>query len=91
VLASLAPNNRICSANEGIFLGPVDNDDDEKCSLPICVQYLISGENSLYYSTDPEGTLQLQTLIDGNITDNFNYPRGFDDFQISPETNLAIS
>ena len=90
VQTSLAPNSCIRSAKEGIFMGPVDSNGNEIYSLPLCVQYSVSRENSLCYSTDPEGTLQLQTLVNDIVTDNLNSPRGFNDFGIFPKEIPSI-
>ncbi|MGK3753345.1 MAG: hypothetical protein ACI8RD_005652 [Bacillariaceae sp.] len=88
---SLAPNSRIRSTSKGVFLGPVDSTNaDEIYSVPQCVQYSVTNDTALYYSTDMEGTLELQISTENNVTDNLNYPQGFDEFGLFPESNLNV-
>ncbi|OEU23326.1 hypothetical protein FRACYDRAFT_233497 [Fragilariopsis cylindrus CCMP1102] len=88
---ALAPNSRIRSTNKGVFLGPVDSTNvGEIYSVPLCVQYSVTKDNSLYYSTDIGGTLELQISIEDNVTNDFNYPQRYDEFGLFPESDLNV-
>jgi len=55
---TLVPNSRNENSNVGIFLGPA-NDKSKIYSLPTTVQYSVSKDETLYYTTLPKGDLSM--------------------------------
>ena len=90
VQTSLVPNSRIRSESEGVFLGPsAGSDISEIYSLPVCVQYTVTNDETFFYSTVEGGTLQLDVNNDA-ISNDFNYPTSFKEFGLFPADNQTV-
>jgi hypothetical protein len=80
---TLAPNSR--NSESTIFLGP-EGDDSKIYSVPTIVQYSVSQDETVYYTTLPSDDLDINTYI-SKVEKNLNFPHGFEEFGTFPPSD----
>jgi hypothetical protein len=87
---TLAPNSRKNDSNVGVFLGPI-GDRSKIYSLPTTIQYSVSKDDTLYYTTLPNGDLNLNKYTK-TLNKNMNFPNGLEEFGTfsSNNTNQTV-
>ena len=93
VQTTLAANSRIpgttdSNSSTAVYLGPSSssNSQPQVFSAGIAVQYSVTDDKTLYYSTVSEQGIDLQTYTEA-VSDSFNFPRGYKEFGVYPATD----
>ena len=100
IQTTLAPNSRIRSTGEGVFLGPPLDADQGRLlqreginktvyRVPIGVQYSVSTDSAYYYASLPEGKLDLSTKI-VELSEKLQYTKGFKEFGLFPDPESTV-